>query len=111
MKTIDDRIDRSVKLANTTGQARSVNDYVPMFPISTAEELKASLVKKLSAEYDEVATRLVFQSVNEAYALATLAGEPLLLLPALAEEKVRTAAEWSARQEVFRHTGSLAFAA
>jgi len=86
-------------------------NYIPMFPISKAEQLKSALVKRLSAEYADLATRLVYQAVNEAYALAALAGEPLLMLPVLAEEKVQTAAAWNARQRSLFEGRTLAFAA
>jgi hypothetical protein len=56
-------------------------------------------VKRLSAEYVGVAARLVYQAVNEAYALVSLTPEPLLLLPALAEEKVQKAAAWSCHRQ------------
>jgi hypothetical protein len=76
----------------------TIKNNIPMFPISTMEKLKAALVKKLSAEYGEVESRLVYQAVNEADALASLTGVPLLVLPNLAEEKVQKAAAWTARQ-------------
>jgi hypothetical protein len=98
MNTTEKRIDQSVQLLTEKSLVKNIRNYVPMFPITKAEELKSALVKKLSAEYDGVATRLVFQAVNEAYALVSLTGEPLLLLPVLAEEKVQSAAAWSARQ-------------
>jgi hypothetical protein len=96
MKNTNKRIDRSVKCRPTCALAKGA---IPLVPISMAEELKTALVRRLSQEYTGVATRLVFQSVNEAYALASMEGEPLLFLPALAEEKVRFAADWAARQE------------
>jgi hypothetical protein len=77
---------------------KNTNYYTPLFPISMAEKLKSALGKKFSAEYAGVATRLVCQAVNEAYALASLTPEPLLLLPVLAEEKVQSAAARSARR-------------
>ena len=86
-------------------------NYIPMFPVSTAEQLKSALVKRFSAEYAGVAARLVYQAVNEAYALVSLTTEPLLLLPALAEEKVQSAAAWSARQSLLLHGHPLALAA
>jgi hypothetical protein len=101
MKTLDQRIDQSVNSSRQNTKEtnmKSLKNYIPMFPISTAEELKSSLVKRLTAEYAGVATRLVYQAINEAYALVSLTTEPLLLLPALAEEKVRKVADWSARQ-------------
>jgi hypothetical protein len=114
MNTIENRIDQSVNLftQDTKGTPmKSWKNYIPMFPISTAEELKSSLVKRFSAEYAGVATRLIYQAVNEAYALATLAGEPLLMLPVLAEEKVQKTAAWSARQSSLLHGSPLAIAA
>lgn len=111
MKTIENKIDRSVKCSARCANAPKRRDFVPLFPISTVEELKAELVKKLSAEYSDVATRLVYQSVNEAYALAALTGEPLLLLPVLAEEKVQNAAAWSVRQQSVLQGAPIAFAA
>jgi len=86
-------------------------NYIPMFPISRAEKLKSALVKRFNEEYSGVPSRLVYQAVNEAYALAALAGEPLLMLPVLAEEKVQKAAVWSARQSSLLHGGSLALEA
>jgi RND family efflux transporter MFP subunit len=77
---------------------KSFNNYIPKFGVSKAEQLKSALVEKFSSEYAGVATRLIFQAVNEAYALVSLTSEPLLLLPVLAEEKVQSAAAWSARQ-------------
>jgi hypothetical protein len=70
---------------------------------SRAEELKTSLTKRLSAEYAGVGARLVYQIVNEAYALASTNFAPLLLLPVLAEEKVQQAAAWSAHQRTILH--------
>ena len=84
-------------------------NYIPAFPISTSEELKSALVKRFSKEYAGVAAaRLIYQAVNEAYALVALTTEPLLLLPALAEEKVQSAAAWSARQSSLLQGHSLA---
>jgi hypothetical protein len=98
MNTTENRIDQSVNSLTENTLMKNWKNYIPRFPISMAEELKSDLVKRLSAEYAGVATRLVFQAVNEAYALVSLTTEPLLLLPALAEEKVQSAAAWSARQ-------------
>jgi hypothetical protein len=80
-------------------------------PPATPEELKNALVKQLIAEYSNLPARLVYQSVNEAYAMAAFAGEPLLFLPVLAEEKVRQAASWSIRQNALLHGVPLALAA
>ena len=98
MKTVENRIDQSVNLLTQNTLMKNLKSYIPMFPISKAEHLKSALVKRFSTEYASVATRLVYQAVNEAYALVSLTTEPLLLLPALAEEKVQNAAVWSARQ-------------
>jgi hypothetical protein len=100
MNTIEKRIDQSVNsiIENMSTPVKNFKNYIPLFPISKAEELKAALVKRFSAEYAGVATRLVYQAINEAYALVSLTTEPLLLLPALAEEKVQSAAAWTARQ-------------
>jgi len=76
-----------------------------------AEKLKLALVDRLSAEYADVAARLVYQAVNEAHALASLTSVPLLVLPTLAEEKVQNAAAWSARQRSVLGCDSIAFAA
>ena len=55
--------------------------------------------------------RLVHQAVNEAHALAAMTIAPLLFLPALAEEKVQKAAEWSVRQRSLLQPHQLALAA
>jgi hypothetical protein len=72
-------------------------------PRTAEEELKSSLVRTLADEYAQVSFRLVRQAVNEAHALAATTPVPLLVLPALAEEKVRTAAAWSVRQHAILH--------
>jgi hypothetical protein len=69
------------------------------------EQLKSSLVIRLSSEYAGVGARLVNQIVNEAYALASATFAPMLLLPVLAEEKVQSAAAWSAHQRDILHGG------
>ncbi|HEX4119519.1 MAG TPA: hypothetical protein VH619_02730 [Verrucomicrobiae bacterium] len=66
------------------------------------EDLKSALARRLSADYAGVETRLVWQAVNEATAIAATTIAPLLVLPDLAEEKVRSAAEWSDRQRLVR---------
>ena len=60
-----------------------------------AEELKAALIRRLSAEYAEVGAQQVYQAVNEAISLASSTIAPLLFLPVLAEEKVQGAASRS----------------
>jgi hypothetical protein len=111
MKNIQNRIDQSVHLLTENTPVKNSNHCIPSFPISTAEKLKAALVKRLSAEYAEVGPRLVYQAVNEANALASLTIVPLLVLPALAEEKVQKAAAWSAHQRSVLRSDSVAFAA
>src|SRR5208283_3078732 len=95
MKTVEKRIDQSVKLLTKTTNMRNSKEIISAV---RADELKMALVKRLSAEYAEVGERMVYQAVNEADALASLTFVPLLMLPTLAEEKVQKAAAWSARQ-------------
>jgi len=76
-----------------------------------AEQLKLTLVKRLSAEHADVEPRLIYHAVNEADALASLTTVPLLVLPTLAEEKVQKAAAWSAHQRFVLRSDSFAFAA
>src|ERR1700744_5299733 len=102
MKKIANRIDRSVNFLKQKESRGTGARAIPLVAISAAEELKACLVRKLSAEYSAVDARLVHQAINEAHALAALTGVPLLVLPALAEEKVRAASVWSARQRAVR---------
>ena len=114
MNIVENKIDRSVNfLTQDTkgGPMKNWKNYIPMFPISRAEELKSTLVKRFTSEYAGLAARLIYQAVNEAYALAMAMGEPLLLLPALAEEKVQTAAAWQDRQRSVLEGRPLAFAA
>jgi hypothetical protein len=111
MNTAEKRIDQSVNYLTENTLMKNFKSYIPAFPISTAEKLKSALIKKFSAEYAGVAARLVYQAVNEAYALVSLTTEPLLLLPALAEEKVQNAAAWSARQRSMFGENALALAA
>jgi hypothetical protein len=108
MKTLKQRIDWSVKPLIEPSNMRNSEKSIQA---RKAEELKWSLVKKLSEEYAEVGSRLVFQAVNEAHALASLTSVPLLLLPTLAEEKVQKAAEWSVHQRALLGGEHLAFAA
>ena len=107
MKTEVEIIDQSVKIFTETNNMRNTK------VISTirATELKSALVKRLSAQYADLGTRMVYQAVNEADALASLTFVPLLVLPTLAEEKVQKAAAWFAHQRSLLHTDSVAFAA
>jgi hypothetical protein len=113
MNTSRIRIDQSVKFStqsNIDSSLKVWKNCFPLFSISAVEKLKLALVKRFSAEYVGVATRLVHQAVNEAYALVSLTPEPLLLLPVLAEEKVQNAAAWTARQQSMRGSNFLALA-
>jgi hypothetical protein len=78
---------------------------------SVENKLKMALVKKLSTEYTGLEPRLVYQAVNEAHALAALTSEPLLFLPALAEEKVQQAEAWASHQRAVHDTGHFSTAA
>jgi hypothetical protein len=111
MNTTQSKIDQSVYYRTQYPGGKSSLNYIPLFPISTAEKLKLALVKKFSAQYANVAARLLYQAVNEAYALVSLTPEPLLLLPALAEEKVQSAAAWTTRQDALRRLDTMEFAA
>ena len=101
MNNGDEKVDRSVKFLQADAKEANAGkwkSFVPMFPISTIEALKAALTRRLKSEYAGVATRMVYQAVNEACAAASQTLEPLLFLPALAEEKVQEAAAWTKRQ-------------
>jgi len=74
-------------------------------------ELKARLTSQLTAEVGGLlSAHTVRLAVNEADSLAATTQFPALFLPALAEEKVRTALAWQARQWAI-HGQTLAFAA
>jgi len=47
---------------------------------------------------------LVWQAVNEAHALAATTFAPILVMPDLAEEKVRRIAAWSDHQRSLRRS-------
>jgi hypothetical protein len=107
MKTLKQRIDWSVKPSTEITNIKNLKSATAVH----AEELKSALVKRLSMEYADVESRMVFQAVNEAHALAALTFVPLLVLPSLAEEKVQKAALWSAHQRALRGGDHFAFAA
>lgn len=66
-------------------------------------ELKERIAADLAEEFAGLLNaRLVRQFVNEADSLAATTPFPALLLPALAEEKVRNASAWVARQQMIR---------
>src|SRR5882757_7430605 len=64
-------------------------------------ELKAQITSQLIAESGgALSAHTVRLAVNEADSLAATTPFPALFLPALAEEKVRNALAWQARQRV-----------
>jgi len=74
-------------------------------------QLRDQVAAELINEFARVLSpRLVRQVVNEANSLAATTPFPALLLPALAEEKVRNASAWAARQQLI-HVQTLALAA
>jgi Na+(H+)/acetate symporter ActP len=95
------RVDWSVNFLTTT--TNNMNNSKNVISSVLTEQLKSSLIERLSSEYASVGARLVYQLVNEAYALASATFAPLLLLPVLAEEKVQNAAAWSAHQDAIFH--------
>lgn len=101
------RIDWSVNYLTTTNMNNLKNNNSDVL----TEQLKSSLVRRLSREYAGVGKRLVYQTVNEAYALASETFAPLLLLPVLAEEKVQKLAAWAAHQRAVRFARPAAVAA
>ncbi len=108
MKTENKRIDWSV---NNLTKNTNMNILKKINLAVLTEQFKSSLVRRLSAEYAGVGERLIYQTVNEAYALASETFAPLLLLPVLAEEKVQQVAAWSAHQRAVRFARPLAVAA
>jgi hypothetical protein len=62
------------------------------------EAFKTNLVHRLTAEFSGLQSYLVRRAVEEADDLAAATGIPFLVLPTLAEEKVRNARELSLRQ-------------
>lgn len=74
-------------------------------------ELKDRVAEKLAEEFSMLSPRFVRQVVSEADALATTTPFPALVLPALAEERVREASTWAARQRtIFDQTRPLVLA-
>jgi len=108
MKTAQNRIDQSVYF-----QPQNTKDtFMIKNPFRLKlEEFKGALASRLAAEYARVEKRLVHQAVNEAYAVAWTTFAPLLVLPELAEEKVRQIAAWSDRQHSMLAPRALALAA
>ena len=101
--------------SRTENKARFESDIAPQSLAAASQtaipELKAELVKRLSSEFPEVQLRLVRQAVVEADALASLTIVPYLLLPALAEEKVRSLSYWTVHQRAIAGNAGWAFAA
>ena len=65
-------------------------------------KLKCRLAADLAHRFNNLNGQLLWQAVNEADALAATTPFPALVLPALAEEKVRHASLWAARQRLVR---------
>jgi hypothetical protein len=101
MNIEEKRVDWSVNSSTGIINMKNSNNIISSVLV---EELKSSLIGRLSSEYASVGVRLVQQMVNEAYALASANFAPLLLLPVLAEEKVQNAAAWSAHQHAILHS-------
>jgi hypothetical protein len=73
-------------------------------------KLKDRVAFDLAHRFNNLNGQLLWQAVNEADALAATTAFPALVLPALAEEKVRHASLWAARQRLIRER-PIAFAA
>jgi hypothetical protein len=73
-------------------------------------KLKSRIASDLAHRFNNLNGQLLWQAVNEADALAATTAFPSLVLPALAEEKVREASLWAARQRLIRER-SIALAA
>src|SRR5271163_4184084 len=63
------------------------------------EALKTNLIDSIAAEFSDLEKSIVRRAVEDVDALASATGFALLLLPALAEEKVREARAWHRRQQ------------
>jgi len=87
------RVFDGKKLAsrNSTGQSK---DFAAL-----KERITASLEEEFAAI---IGTRFIRQVVNEAAAVVATTSFPVLLLPALAEEKARKASQWATRQQAIR---------
>jgi hypothetical protein len=100
MKAAQIRIDQSVNILSHNTKDTPMKNNI----ILKLQKLKSALVKRLSAEYAGVEAGLIWQAVNEAHALAATTFAPILVMPDLAEEKVRRAAAWSKHQRTLRHS-------
>jgi hypothetical protein len=65
-------------------------------------KLKGRVASDLAHRFNNLSGQMLWQAVNEADALAATTAFPALVLPALAEEKVRHASLWAARQRLIR---------
>lgn len=65
-------------------------------------KLKCRIASDLAHRFNNLSGQLLWQAVNEADAIAATTAFPALVLPALAEEKVRDASLWAARQRLIR---------
>ena len=72
--------------------------------------LKDRVASDLAGQFGALNSSLVRQVVNEADSLAATTPFPSLFLPVLAEEKVRAASQWAARQQLI-HEQTLVLAA
>ena len=107
MKTTNrDSITAGRNMATSTQSPRLGEFGFRQFSAQCAEKLanlKEGIAAELANEFaSELGPELVRQVVNEADSLATTTPFPALLFPALAEEKVRNASAWAARQETIR---------
>jgi hypothetical protein len=108
----------NMKNQNTNSPAAELTTYndLSLRQLSAAcssklNALKNQLVKRLTAEFSGVEAHLVSQAVTEAQALAELTVVPHLLLPTLAEEKVRGVSAWARHQQAVNPQFALAHAA
>jgi hypothetical protein len=89
-------------------------DLAPQtFPAVCAAKLRAiktQLVRRFTAEFSDLQTRLIRRAVDEAEALAAMTEMPLLLFPTWAEEKVQSTRNWSLHQREILQLSGLALA-
>ena len=117
MKTVKKRIDRSVnKLTHVGGLSHrfdaAFGDCSGSKTVhSGLIALQARLITKLGAEFSTVEQSLVGLAVNEALTLAAQTDVPTLVLPVLAEEKVRALRDWTLKQHALLQSQVPAFAA
>ena len=111
MKTIntESAVSRkSYAASNETLISQTPTDFEFGFRRFSAEcsqklaDLRDRVAVQLANEFSSLNSRLINQVVNEADSLAATTPFPALLLPVLAEEKVRNASAWAARQRTIR---------